>query len=424
MSRVAERFLTAMKGMEPHMLASMLAELREDPQMAQRAGLDAELTGILNLLGGTDAKPEEKKGKDDIDDEEKFLYGDEDDPRPQVPAESAHQQSLSDLYKDVTEEVLYGDYPQPHAAMAQTYSVPHVASPHLLAHPGMGDHTPRGSHLQQQVDLRYQSRSTITPDQNIKVEVPNPVYPPGTEPLDEKERQEVEEYEKIQDLLKTIGLDLGVTDISKMAARTKERLQGHKPPPKTPTRRPEKRSRRNSSDSSDDSSHGRRQRRRSQSSDSSSSRSRSRAGSWSSDEDQRSQRKSPPSDRRSTHEKSRSIKEAKKDNRDWEVPAPDKTAPQPTLDPKSIAPLPALPVPPFGQSQPHGMVPPNFPPPGYGQYGNYMPYMPPQQWPPMYPPPGMGMPPQASHDYPKASPYDQPYHKAIQQDSAMKGDPT
>ncbi|XP_067320511.1 zinc finger protein 318-like isoform X1 [Anolis sagrei] len=35
-----------------------------------------------------------------------------------------------------------------------------------------------------------------------------------------------QEYEKIQDLLKTIGLDIGLTEIGKLAARTQERLHG------------------------------------------------------------------------------------------------------------------------------------------------------------------------------------------------------
>ncbi|XP_048452693.1 zinc finger protein 318 isoform X2 [Rhincodon typus] len=42
------------------------------------------------------------------------------------------------------------------------------------------------------------------------------------------------EYEKIHDLLKTIGLDIGVTEISKLAARTEERLHGKKPVTRSP----------------------------------------------------------------------------------------------------------------------------------------------------------------------------------------------
>uniref|UniRef100_A0A3Q3NQ52 Zinc finger protein 318 n=1 Tax=Labrus bergylta TaxID=56723 RepID=A0A3Q3NQ52_9LABR len=213
LSRVAEQLLQAVKGMEPHMVATMLSELRSDPHMAHRAGLDAEIKEILNLLGGqAEGGNAPEKNEDDIEDEEKFLH------------------HGLDLYGDVTEDALYGDYPPQMAVSSQMY------------------------------------------EQNIKIQVSNPAYPPGTEPLEEGERQAVEEYEKIQDLLKTIGLDLGVTEISKMAARTKERLHGNKPPPKTPTRR------RYSSDSSDDSRQSRGRRRRSHSGSSSSSSSSRRLG--------------------------------------------------------------------------------------------------------------------------------------------------
>ncbi|XP_059838569.1 zinc finger protein 318 [Hypanus sabinus] len=42
------------------------------------------------------------------------------------------------------------------------------------------------------------------------------------------------EYEKIHDLLKTIGLDIGVSEISKLAARTQERLHGKKSSTQSP----------------------------------------------------------------------------------------------------------------------------------------------------------------------------------------------
>ncbi|KAM4607554.1 uncharacterized protein znf318 isoform 2-T3 [Polymixia lowei] len=411
MSRVAERLLVAVKGMEPHMLASMLSELRADPQMAQRAGLDPEIAGILNLLGAPGGKAEDKP-KDDIEDEEKFLYGDSEEPKPQAPAEHPRQ-SFSELYGDVTEEALYEDYPAQHAAMGPSYSLP-GASPHIQAPSGMGEQPPREPH---QVEVRYQSRPTITPDQNITVQVSNPAYPPGTEPLEESERQAVEEYEKIQDLLKTIGLDLGVVEISKMAARTKGRLQGNKPPPKTPTRRPDKRSKRSSSGSSEGSRRSRRRRRSGSSSSSGSSR--SRAGSWSSndDDDDVSRKKSPLLDRQGVPPKPRSVKQVKSERSDWGAQPPQGP------EPKTMPPHPAVTMPPYAQTQAHGMVPPNYPPPGYGQYGNYMPYIP-QQWPPMYPPPGMAMPPQSSHeDYPSVPHYDRPYSKPIQPDPGLLKSP-
>ncbi|XP_029282072.1 zinc finger protein 318 isoform X3 [Cottoperca gobio] len=391
-SRVADQLLQAVKGMEPHMVASMLSELRSDPQMAHRVGLDAEIREILHMLGGQTVTQEKT---DDIDDEEKFLYGDSEDPKLPAASELVRHQGL-DLYGDVTEEALYGDYPPQNAVLTQTYGLPPGASPHLHAHPTMGE-----------VDVRYASRSSISPDRNIMVQVANPAFPPGTEPLKEGERQALEEYEKIQDLLKTIGLDLGVTEISKMAARTKERLHGNKPPPKTPTR-----SRRHSSGSSDGD-RGRRRRSHSGSSSSSNSRcrSRGRGGSWSSD-DSRRKRSAP----------AKSHKDMKELNAEQSAaPPPHNEAPPQIPDTNILPPHPGVPIPSYPPSQVHGMMPPNFPPPGYSQYGNYLPYMH-QQWPPMYPPPSMALPPQTGpDDFPPTLSYQHPYNNPSAAEPGAKG---
>uniref|UniRef100_A0A8D3DZC9 Zinc finger protein 318 n=1 Tax=Scophthalmus maximus TaxID=52904 RepID=A0A8D3DZC9_SCOMX len=300
MSHMANQLLQAVRGLEPHMVASVLSELRSDPQMAQRAGLDAEIKEILNLLGaaGPGAKTPARTA-DDIDDEEKFLYGDSEEPKPPPASEPVRPHGL-DLY----------------------------------------------------------------------VQVSNPAHPSGAEAL--------EEYEKLQDLLKTIGLDLGVVEMTKMAARTKERLHGSNPP-KTPTRR-----RRYSSGSSD-AGQGR-QRRSHSSSSSSSSRS---CGSWSSED---RTRRNPGQNRtlRDTNETKVEMIAT--------VPPPLHNEPLPQIqDPQSLVPHPGVPIPTYPPPQVHGMMPPNFPPPGYGQYGNYLPYMH-QQWPPMYPPPSMSLPPQTAPD--------------------------
>ncbi|XP_035519635.1 zinc finger protein 318, partial [Morone saxatilis] len=393
--RVADQLLLAVKGMEPHRVASMLAELRSDPRMAQRAGLDAEIKEILNLLGAQAAGVEaQEKAADDIDDEEKFLYGDSEEPKPPPASEPVRHHGL-DLYGDVTEEALYGDYPPQKPVTTQMYGLPPEASSHLQVPPTIGE-----------VDVRYASRPAISPDRNITVQVSNPAYPPGMEPLEESERQALEEYEKIQDLLKTIGLDLGVADISKMAARTKERLHGNKPPPKTPTRR-----RRYSSGSSDGSrrSQGRRRRSHSSSSSSSSSgsRSRGRGGSCSSDDSHRKSSAAP-----TTH---RDVKEPKVERSDA-APTPP---PQKLPDPKTLPPPhPGAPIPNYPPPQVHGMMPPNFPPPHYGQYGNYLPYMH-QQWPPMYPPPNMTLPPQTHPDeFPPTLPYKQALNRVATEPGA------
>ncbi|XP_030603296.1 LOW QUALITY PROTEIN: zinc finger protein 318 [Archocentrus centrarchus] len=377
MSQLADQLLQAVKGTDPRMVASMLAELRSDPQMARRAGLDAEIKEILNLLGETTPGTRaQEKVLNDIDDEERFLYGDSEDPKSPPAPEPVLHHSL-DLYGDVTEEALYNDYPPQKPATAQTYGRP------LQAPSSM--------------DVSYVSRPTINPDQNITVQVPNPSYPPGTEPLAESDRQSLEEYEKIQDLLKTIGVDLGVAEITKMAARTKERLHGSKPPPKTPTRR-----RQYSPDSSDGSQRGHRTRSHSGSSSSTSrSRSHGRGGSatgWNSDEDDHRKASAPPK----SH-KDRDIKERKGEYSDA-APLPSQTP-----DLSSHPPHPGVPIPTYPPSQVPGMMPPNYPPPGYGQYGNYLPYMP-QQWPPMYPPPNIRMPPPTdAEEYPPPLPYKQAY---------------
>ncbi|XP_028278731.1 zinc finger protein 318 isoform X2 [Parambassis ranga] len=373
MSRVADQLLQAVKGMDSHTVASMLSELQSDPHMAHRSGLNAEIKEILNLLGGSaQGAGDQQKAVNDIDDEEKFLYGDSEDPKPAPAPEPVSHYGLN-LYGDVTEETLYGDYPPQKPLMGQMYSCPAGAATHL-----------QGPSTVSEGDTRYVSQPTMNPPQNITVQVSNPAYPPGTEPLDESERQALEEYEKIQDLLKTIGLDLGVTEISKMAARTKERLHGNKPPPKIPTHR-----RRYSSGSSDGSRKSRRRRSHSSSS-SSSSRSHGRRASGSSGEGGCGNASAPFGPL-----KDRDVKETKAERGDAALP--------PQMPEPSVLPVhPSLPVPTYPPPQIHAMIPPNFPPPGFNQYGNFLPYMH-QQWPPMYPPPNLNLPPPT--DFPPTLPY-------------------
>lgn len=154
MSRVADQLLQAVKGMEPHAVAAMLTQLQSDPQMAQRAGLDAEIKEILTLLGGAKTPV---KASNDIDDEEQFLYGDSEEPQP-VASEPVR--SHLDLYGDVTEDSLYGDYPPQKPATSQFYGHTTGSGPHLQAPPPKAE-----------ADLRYVSRPTLVSDQNITVQV-------------------------------------------------------------------------------------------------------------------------------------------------------------------------------------------------------------------------------------------------------------
>ncbi|MEQ2195308.1 hypothetical protein XENOCAPTIV_010634 [Xenoophorus captivus] len=395
MSRVADQLLQAVKLNDPHAVAAVLSELRSDPQMSQRANLNNEIKEILNLLGVSEpASGVPQRVVDEIDDEEKFLYGELEEPKTLAAPEPVRHHSL-DLYGDVTEDSLYSDPPSQRAVVSQVYSCPPTISPQLQAPPTVSEIN------------TYMSRPSISADQNVTVQVPNPAYPPGTEPLEESERQALEEYEKIQDLLKTIGLDLGVGEISKMAARTKERLHGNKQPPKTPTRR-----RHYSSGSSDGSCHSRGHRRPSQSvSSSSSSRSRGRGtkrgGSWSSEDHE---------PKKSTSSKTPKHWEVKDSKSEWSTPTPPQTS-----DPSPIPTHTSLPIPTYPPPQLPGVMPPNYPPPGYGQYGNYLPYMH-QQWPPMYPPPNMVLPHQTANDDPLPPPtYKKPYNK-LTPEAGSKGE--
>ncbi|CAH2256575.1 zinc finger 318 isoform X1 [Pelobates cultripes] len=63
----------------------------------------------------------------------------------------------------------------------------------------------------------------------------NPVSPVPSSPVHEANKQE---YEKIHDLLKSIGLDIGVAEIGKLAVRTQERLHGKKATPPTSQQTP------------------------------------------------------------------------------------------------------------------------------------------------------------------------------------------
>ncbi|XP_015256913.1 PREDICTED: zinc finger protein 318 isoform X2 [Cyprinodon variegatus] len=371
MSHVADQLLQAVKMNDPLAVAAVLSELRSDPEMSQRANLNNEIKEILNLLGV--AEPlggVSEKALDDIDDEEKFLYGELEEPKILEAPEPARHSSL-DLYGDVTEDSLYSDPPS-QSAVSQVHSCPPSISPHRQA-------TPTASEIN-----RYVNQPSISADQNVTVQVSNPSYPPGMEPLDESERQALEEYEKIQDLLKTIGLDLGVNEITKMAARTKERLHGKKQPLKTPTRR-----RRHSSSSSNRSGRSRSRRHSQSESSSSSSRSRSRGrgtkrgASWSSEDHE---------PKKSTAPKTANDWEVKEAKSEWSTPMIP-----PTSDPAPIPTHTGMPIPTYPPPPLSGMMPPNFPPPGYSQYGNYLPYMH-QQWPPMYPPPNMAQPPQTTTD--------------------------
>uniref|UniRef100_A0A3B4C7E8 C2H2-type domain-containing protein n=1 Tax=Pygocentrus nattereri TaxID=42514 RepID=A0A3B4C7E8_PYGNA len=348
---IAEQLLSAMtKNMDPDVLASMLSqssnasaleELISKLQPAKESGHDlpipherpgqdnTDLSQLLNMMAEVVSQPlDKKKNFVDIEDEEKFLYGDEEEE---------------------------ASFPNPNE------------EPGTLA--------------------------------------------PGVGPSDAKVRQEVEEYEKIQDLLKTIGLDLGVAEISKMAARTQERLHGKNPAKKPPAARRQfdrKHRSRSRSYSSSSSSSSR--------SPSSHSRSRSRSSSHERTPSHSGKRSVPP-EKRSSRSVSQNQKDGRSAPKSGESPWTNAGPKPPEVVGPGTNPFPTHPghpahqMPPYPHQHPHGVMPPNYHPSGFDPYGNYMPYMP-QGW-PMYPPPGMPVPPQSPMDEYSSPATERPFLKVI-----------
>ncbi|XP_048339916.1 zinc finger protein 318-like isoform X2 [Sphaerodactylus townsendi] len=126
----------------------------------ERASQDG--SGFSRILGmmadSTSAQEKRRRSFPDIEDEEKFLYGDDDD-----------DSNINSPTENIT---MSGKEP-----VSQKLSSP------------------------------------SSPTQSVKLDTSEESRP---------------EYEKIHDLLKTIGLDIGVAEIGKLAARTQERLHGKK----------------------------------------------------------------------------------------------------------------------------------------------------------------------------------------------------
>ncbi|XP_058657896.1 zinc finger protein 318 [Ammospiza caudacuta] len=203
---------------------------------------------------------------------------------------------------------------------------------------------------------------------------PSPAPAVKMDPLEEPNA----EYAKIHDLLKTIGLDIGVAEIGKLAVRTQERLHGKKPASRSPDRRSSDARRRDAWEL-------RRSRSDTRSPESGQQRSASPPGSF-------PQPKDASSLHKSDYAKSKPVGQ--------EIPphAPEQPLPSVSLIP-SIPPTPASLTPtPTSVSQyqipsyshytaaqmSQNYAPPTMAPPGYDAYGHYMAYAAPG-W-PMYPP--------------------------------------
>uniref|UniRef100_A0A3B5L6U6 U1-type domain-containing protein n=1 Tax=Xiphophorus couchianus TaxID=32473 RepID=A0A3B5L6U6_9TELE len=202
--------------------------------------------------------------------------------------------------------------------------------------------------------------------------------------------QNPEPYDKIQSLLRSIGLKLSSGEVSKLASKAQEKTLSFKSSSMERETFPKEELRSGRTGSVEmDHIHSPSPARSSSIEPSSSSRSRSRShgrgtkrgASWSSEDHE---------SKKTTAAKTSKDWEVKETKNEWSTP----TLPQSqTSDPAPIPTHTGMHIPTYPPPQLPGMMPPNYPPSAYSQYGNYLPYIH-QQWPPMYPPPNMALPPQ------------------------------
>ncbi|XP_072188639.1 zinc finger protein 318 [Excalfactoria chinensis] len=277
----------------------------------ERASQDG--SGFSRILGmmadSVSAQEKRRRSFPDIEDEEKFLYGDED------------------------------------------------------------EDTKTESHLIQKPPV---SCSSEVINQKVSLPPSSPAPAVKLDPLEEPNA----EYAKIHDLLKTIGLDIGVAEIGRLAIRTQERLHGKKLASRSPDRRSLDTRRTDPWDLR-----------------------RSRCGTRSPDSGQQHSASPPISFQQSKDPSSLQKSEYTKNKlggQDVPPCAPDQPLPSVSLIP-SVPPAPAN-LPPTSVSQYQipsysqfttTQMPPNYPPPtlappGYDAYGHYMAYAAPG-W-TMYPP--------------------------------------
>ncbi|XP_010080642.1 PREDICTED: zinc finger protein 318 [Pterocles gutturalis] len=224
--------------------------------------------------------------------------------------------------------------------------------------------------------LPIQKPSVSCGNEIISQKASPPPSPAPAVKLDSSEEPNAE-YAKIHDLLKTIGLDIGVAEIGKLAVRTQERLHGKKLASRSPDRRSSDPRRQDPWDLR-----------------------RSRSDTRSPESGQQRSASPPASSRQSTDASSLQKSEYTKKPVGQDIPpcAPEQPLPSVSLIPL-VPPAPAsLPPAPTSVSQyqipnysqftatqvPQNYPPPAMAPPGYDAYGHYMAYAAPG-W-TMYPP--------------------------------------
>ncbi|XP_066553264.1 zinc finger protein 318 isoform X2 [Amia ocellicauda] len=393
---------------------------------------------ILGMMSEFSNPADRKKGYADIEDEEKFLYGENEDEREPAPTPS---QSVAAVPRQPSQPNI-GQYRESRSGIAdcrlsqpgmslQQHSK-NVASLNLLGKAGSGDHLEERSvsspRQQNQPSLMHRQQSQPMPasEKEAKMGIPHRQlsqpekvhhqqsqpgsYPPGPHqksPQEEAaETQDSQEFEKIHDLLKTIGLDIGMAEISKLAARTQERLHGKKPQARSSRYTDRQRDGQGAASGTWDKQRSRSGSSHAKSPDSEYSRSISPPPTM------RSSLNEPPS----MHRKSEFQLQGD-EKKSWGIPVLGDSASQPavsmssaTMSPTTPQPIPvpansvhALPG--YAQYQPQPPPTPSYPPPGYDQYGNYMSYVP-SGW-PMYPPAQSHSvpPPQEDHQLPSSHSY-------------------
>ncbi|XP_041107870.1 zinc finger protein 318-like isoform X2 [Polyodon spathula] len=503
LSTEAERFLNTLnRGMDSELFSSLLREAREEAYAKETKGKLTEgsflydehyeesfqkaepekpvenagefllphervshdgsgFSRILGMMGEFPSPQEKLRCSPDIEDEEKFLYGEEEDERleAQLQAGLARQQS-----QPVNSGIVHRQQSHPgmdhqlqnkpavgkqnsKTAISERQVSQAVASRHQenqpgilhrqnqsgivqqkesqaeishqqlihpriprhqLSQPGIGQHQESKSgigHHQQCHTITGHPQESQPHSVHSQQSPPMSVHGPcGTSqedldssPVEAEETQDSQEYEKIQTLLKTIGLDMGVAEIGKLAARTQERLHGKKPPGGSSRYCDGERGRRASAGRNWENQH-------------------SHSHTMSPESDY-NQSISPSPTRRASHGENLSsftseysVKQGEK--KGWEIPvlgenvklAPISSAsvPPTTAQPNaSLPPTPTYSMPSYSHYQPPPATP-NFPPPGYDQYGNYMPYMS-TGW-PMYPPPSQEPQPVPQQGVPSGHP--------------------
>ncbi|KAK1170979.1 hypothetical protein AOXY_G7949 [Acipenser oxyrinchus oxyrinchus] len=202
---------------------------------------DTGFSRILGIMGDDNPIQREKQWHSpDIEDEEKFLYGE--DKEEKSVGQASHQPQSKVVAQPEIGHCSVGRSGIAHHRMSQ----PAVGTQQRTT--GIGGQRSKIAPSRHQeiqpgnLNRPQESKSGTGPPQkrqpdSVGSQQRQPVVdhnPPKPSEKDQDapivdEPPDSQEFERIQNLLKTIGLDIGEAEFSKMAARTQERLYGKKP---------------------------------------------------------------------------------------------------------------------------------------------------------------------------------------------------